>query len=52
VGAATMPVKVIIQPDASQQGKSRDLWHELRDAMKRVRRKPRLIYGFFRGAKL
>jgi transposase len=28
------------------------LRHELRDAVKRVRRKPRLIYGFFRGAKL
>jgi transposase len=28
------------------------LRHELRDAVKRVRRKPRLIHGFFRGAKL
>jgi transposase len=28
------------------------LRHELRDAVKRVRRKPRLIRGFFRGAKL
>jgi transposase len=28
------------------------LRHELRDAVKRVRRKPRLIKGFFRGAKL
>jgi transposase len=28
------------------------LRHELRDAVKRVRRKPRLIYSFFRGAKL
>jgi transposase len=28
------------------------LRHELRDAVKRVRRKPRLIQGFFRGAKL
>jgi transposase len=28
------------------------LKHELRDAVKRVRRKPRLIKGFFRGAKL
>jgi transposase len=28
------------------------LRHELRDAIKRVRRKPRLIHGFFRGAKL
>jgi transposase len=27
------------------------LRHELRDAVKRVRRKPRLIHGFFRGAK-
>jgi transposase len=29
-----------------------DLRHELRDAVKRVRRKPRLIKSFFRGAKL
>jgi transposase len=28
------------------------LRRELRDAVKRVRRKPRLIHGFFRGAKL
>jgi transposase len=28
------------------------LWHELRDAVKRVRRRPRLITSFFRGAKL
>ena len=28
------------------------LRHELRDAVKRVRRQPRLIHGFFRGAKL
>jgi len=28
------------------------LTHELRDAVKRVRRKPRLIQSFFRGAKL
>jgi transposase len=28
------------------------LRHELRDAVKRVRRKPRLIQSFFRGAKL
>ena len=28
------------------------LWHELRDAVKRVRRKPRLIQSFFRGARL
>jgi transposase len=28
------------------------LRHELRDAVKRVRRNPRLIHGFFRGAKL
>jgi transposase len=28
------------------------LRHELRDAVKRVRRKPRIIQGFFRGAKL
>jgi transposase len=28
------------------------LRHELRDAVKRVRRKPRVICGFFRGAKL
>jgi transposase len=28
------------------------LRHALRDAVKRVRRKPRLIHGFFRGAKL
>ena len=28
------------------------LTHELRDAVKRVRRKPRLIKSFFRGAKL
>jgi transposase len=28
------------------------LWHELRDAVKRVRRKPRLIKSFFRGAQL
>jgi transposase len=28
------------------------LRHELRDAVKRVRRKPRIIKGFFRGAKL
>jgi transposase len=28
------------------------LRHELRDAVKRVRRKPRLIHSFFRGAKL
>jgi transposase len=28
------------------------LRHELRDAVKRVRRKPRLIHAFFRGAKL
>ena len=28
------------------------LRHELRDAVKRVRRKPRLIHGFFRGATL
>jgi transposase len=28
------------------------LWRELRNAVKRVRRKPRLIHGFFRGAKL
>ena len=28
------------------------LRHELRDAVKRVRRKPRLIKSFFRGAKL
>jgi hypothetical protein len=28
------------------------LRRELRDAVKRVRRKPRLIYSFFRGAKL
>jgi transposase len=28
------------------------LRHELRDAVKRVRRKPHLIRGFFRGAKL
>jgi transposase len=27
------------------------LRHELRDAVRRVRRKPRLIHGFFRGAK-
>ena len=27
------------------------LRHELRDAVKRLRRKPRLLYGFFRGAK-
>jgi transposase len=28
------------------------LRHELRDAVKRVRRKPRVLQGFFRGAKL
>ena len=28
------------------------LRHELRDAVKRVRRKPRVLRGFFRGAKL
>jgi transposase len=28
------------------------LWSELRDAVKRIRRKPRLIQGFLRGAKL
>jgi transposase len=28
------------------------LWHELRDAVKRVRRRPHLIASFFRGAKL
>jgi transposase len=28
------------------------LRHELRDAVKRVRRKPRVLHGFFRGAKL
>jgi transposase len=28
------------------------LRHELRDAVKRVRRRPRLIHSFFRGAKL
>ena len=28
------------------------LRHELRDAVKRVRRKPRLMHSFFRGAKL
>jgi transposase len=28
------------------------LWHEVRDAVKRVRRRPRLITSFFRGAKL
>jgi transposase len=30
----------------------RHLHHELRDAVKRVRRKPRIIQGCFRGAKL
>jgi transposase len=30
----------------------RHLHHELRDAVKRVRRKPRIIQGFFAGAKL
>jgi hypothetical protein len=29
-----------------------DLWAELRAAVKRVRRKPRLIEGFFHGARL
>jgi transposase len=28
------------------------LWHERRDAVKRVRRKPRVLHGFFQGAKL
>ena len=28
------------------------LTHELRDAVKRVRRKPRLVQSFFRGAQL
>ena len=28
------------------------LWHELRDAVRRVRRKPRIIHGCFKGAGL